>query len=189
MEMNRKLTEIILVLSFLVSAAIAPAQEKTALKDCMDFLHGKFGVNFIYDSSLDIDRPYAGERIDSIGNLDAALERLLEGTDISYDINRRYVVLTSKKKHRRNYEVFNEEEVLDTLAESRISATVDRRRNATQTGLKKIDRKTLNRGFAVLSSPDVIKTLQTLPGVAEGGGNVFRTVCTRGNRARQSFPA
>ena len=42
------------------------------------------------------------------------------------------------------------------------------KRNSTQTGLKRIDNKDLNSGFAFLSTPDVIKTLQLMPGVSSG---------------------
>ena len=54
------------------------------------------------------------------------------------------------------------------MTASRITSYIDRDLNTTQTGLTKIDGKAFNRGFAVLSSPDVIKTLQVLPGVAAG---------------------
>ena len=62
-----------------------------------------------------------------------------------------------------------ETERKDTLTASRV--TTDRRRfgdAASQTGLKRIDAEEFNRGYALFGSPDVIKTLQTLPGVAAG---------------------
>jgi len=40
--------------------------------------------------------------------------------------------------------------------------------NTTQTGLISLDGNRLNSGFALFSSPDVIKVLQNLPGVAPG---------------------
>lgn len=60
-------------------------------------------------------------------------------------------------------------ERIDTLA----AATVTDRmqeidHNSTQTGLQRLDASKINRGFALFNSPDVIKTLQTLPGVAAG---------------------
>lgn len=59
-------------------------------------------------------------------------------------------------------------EIRDTLKEARVTAEVDRNANATQTGLQKIDGSGLNRGFAFLGTPDLVKTLQMLPGVASG---------------------
>ena len=59
-------------------------------------------------------------------------------------------------------------ELQDTLTAARVSA--DRLRTAmrTQTGLVRLGSEELNRGFAVFSTPDLIKTLQLLPGVASG---------------------
>ena len=57
----------------------------------------------------------------------------------------------------------------DTLREARIIADrVRRDRAATQTGLQKLDGSMLQRGFAIFNTPDIIKTLQMMPGVAGG---------------------
>ena len=60
------------------------------------------------------------------------------------------------------------QELRDTLDASRISAIKEKMRNTTQTGLMHIESKQLNSGVAVFGSPDVIKKLQMLPGVAAG---------------------
>ena len=70
-------------------------------------------------------------------------------------------------KKAKDYTVMVEER-RDTLEESIVTALIDQKRNATQTGLKRIDSKDLNSGFALFSTPDVIKTLQMLPGVSSG---------------------
>ena len=59
-------------------------------------------------------------------------------------------------------------ELQDTLTAARVSA--DRLRTAmrTQTGLTRLDADDFRSGFAVFSTPDLIKTLQLLPGVASG---------------------
>jgi len=59
-------------------------------------------------------------------------------------------------------------ELQDTLTAAHVSA--DRLRTAmrTQTGLVRLGGEDLNKGFAVFSTPDLIKTLQLLPGVASG---------------------
>lgn len=56
----------------------------------------------------------------------------------------------------------------DTLDAARV--TIDRLGIAlrTQTGLARLDSKVFNSGFALFSSPDIIKTIQRLPGVASG---------------------
>ena len=60
------------------------------------------------------------------------------------------------------------QELADTLDASRISALREKTRNTTQTGLVHIDSKQLTSGIAVFGSPDIIKKLQMLPGVAAG---------------------
>lgn len=57
---------------------------------------------------------------------------------------------------------------VDTLASAVVTADSGIDRNSTQTGLSVVDGSRLSGGFAVFSSPDVIKTLQNLPGVASG---------------------
>ena len=60
------------------------------------------------------------------------------------------------------------QELRDTLEASRVSAIREKMRNTTQTGLMHIEAKQLNSGVAVFGTPDVIKKLQMLPGVAAG---------------------
>lgn len=56
----------------------------------------------------------------------------------------------------------------EMLEEAVVTSFVEAAQNSTQTGLARIDPKALNSGFAFMSSPDIIKTLQMLPGVASG---------------------
>ena len=56
----------------------------------------------------------------------------------------------------------------DSLEASRITAVREKMRNTTQTGLMRLDAKELKSGVSVFGSPDVIKKLQLLPGVAAG---------------------
>ena len=64
--------------------------------------------------------------------------------------------------------VLHAQELADTLDASRISALREKTRNTTQTGLMHIESKQLTSGIAVFGTPDVIKKLQLLPGVAAG---------------------
>ena len=60
-------------------------------------------------------------------------------------------------------------EMRDTLDAARVSTDARKREDvATQTSLTRIDGASIGRGFAFLGSPDVIKMLQQLPGVASG---------------------
>ncbi len=59
-------------------------------------------------------------------------------------------------------------EKVDTLRASRVTAEKRTREASTQTGLQRLDEKKINRGFALFNTPDIIKTLQMMPGVAAG---------------------
>lgn len=61
-----------------------------------------------------------------------------------------------------------EAELKDTLSASRVSADRLLTAKRTQTGLTRISGKDLNKGFAVFSTPDLIKTLHLLPGISSG---------------------
>ena len=160
--------------------AVAPAyaQQNRTLKSEMEVIHESLGVNFVYDSAIEINVPYSGKPMKDIikGNkkehsvlLEECLMTLFSGTNIEYEVMKKYVVLTQadKRKKPKDYTIFIEEQN-DSIPEAVITALVDSQRNETQTGLTRIDGKSLNRGFALLSSPDLIKSIQMLPGVSSG---------------------
>lgn len=166
-------------------SAVAPAlaQQSRTLRSEMKVIHESLGVNFVYDSAIEIDVPYSGKPMKDIlkgrqnsvmpdsdrASLELCLQTLFAGTGIEYEIMKKYIVLTQadKRKKPKDYTIFIEEQH-DTLNEAIITALTSKEINRTQTGMQKIDGKVFNRGFAVLSSPDVLKTLQQLPGVASG---------------------
>ena len=164
---------VLTLLTTIILAAFPPT-----LKSGMESLHEIYGVNFIYDSSIALDIPYKGKPMKDIaprnarGNqqsLETCLDALFSGSGIDYEIMKKYIVLTKagSKKKPKDYTIFIEEQH-DTINESVITAYTDRRRNATQTGLSKIDGNRFKRGYAVLGSPDLIKEIQSLPGVSGG---------------------
>ena len=148
---------------------------QTTLKDHLRSVHEAFGVNFVYDSSLDLDQiaGYAGNddlssrhsRIDR-ESLESCLASILDGTDIEWEIRKRYVVLTGKGR-KAGYTILIKSQV-DTLEESRITAYASDMERRSSTGLKRISSSDIDKGFAFMSSPDLIKTIQSLPGVASG---------------------
>lgn len=170
------LAAIIMMASPIADANATPArQEPATLKQQMELIHNHFGVNFVYDSAIDLDIPYTGKALNLKSSqkdeeaLAKALETIFKGTEIEYEIMKKYIVLTKagQKKKPRDYTIFIEEQK-DTLTESYITVHIDRQRNTTQTGLHTIDFRRFGKGFAALSSPDVIKEIQILPGVSGG---------------------
>lgn len=144
-------------------------KEVPTIKEHMQVIHEHYDVNFIYDSSIDMDIR-SGARIDPKKmSLEECLEAIFRNTGLEYEIQRKYVVITyvDKKRKPKDYTILIEEQH-DTLNESIITALLEKERNSTQTGFSKIDSKVFDRGFAVMSSPDVIKALQQLPGVSSG---------------------
>lgn len=59
-------------------------------------------------------------------------------------------------------------EQIDTLTAAVVHTDKVRHTARTQTSLERLDTRSLNRGFAVLGTPDLLKTLQSLPGVSSG---------------------
>ena len=64
------------------------------VRNQMEILHDIFGVNFVYDSSLDLDIPYRGESMKVLAgrsndreSLDACLKSLFKDTGISQNRN------------------------------------------------------------------------------------------------------
>mgnify|MGYP003302505045 FL=1 len=158
-------------------------QQPRTIRSEMEVIHEKFGVNFVFDSSIDLNIPYSGRPVADMisgkrstvtpdsdrSSLELCLETLFKGTDIEYEIMKKYIVLTQADKRRKpkDYTIFIEEQH-DTLSGSVITALIDPKRNSTQTGLKRIDSRTINSGFALFGTPDVVKTLQMMPGVSSG---------------------
>ena len=181
-HVQKILTAIILMTVVLTASAQTKPAEGATVRELMEVIHEIFGVNFVYDSSLDLDRIAGRAANDVISSrhsrldresLEVSLAALFKDTGIDYEIMKKYIVLTKagSKKKPKDYTIFIEEQH-DTIDESRITAFVGRQKNATQTGLTRLDGKKFQRGFYFMSSPDLVKTLQMLPGVS-GGSELF----------------
>ena len=196
-HVQKILTAIILMTVVLTASAQTKPAEGATVRELMEVIHEIFGVNFVYDSSLDLDRiagragndvlkktvtdvsssrhsTHSGHSRLDRESLEACLAALFKDTGIEYEIMKKYIVLTKagSKKKPKDYTIFIEEQ-RDTIDESRITAYIDRRMDATQTGLNRIDGSRFKKGFAFLGSPDLIKEIQTLSGVS--GGNELLT--------------
>ena len=165
----------------------ASAQQNRTLKSEMEVIHESLGVNFIYESSLEINMPYSGKPMRELlegrradaktsvmpdidhASLELCLQTLFDGTGIGYEIMKKYIVLTKSDGRRKpkDYTIFIEEQH-DTLDEALLTAYIDRRHQATQTGLSSIDGSRFTNGYAVLGSADFVKEIQFQTGVAGG---------------------
>ena len=163
----------LLITLILTFSDLAFAQGNTGhtptLRQEMEEIHEKFGVNFIFDSTLELDIPAPADvKVDNC-TLEQCLSDLFTETSIQWSVQKKYVVLVHKDKKRkpRDYTIFIEEQH-DTLNESVVTALASKTLNTTQTGFQKLDKIEFEKGYAMFSSPDVIKTIQQLPGVATG---------------------
>ena len=89
----RKLRQIFVTTSLLLVATGLWAQ--TTLREGMAALEQKYGVHFVYDAALPLEKR-AG-KVDE-ATLEQALESLFEGTDIRYEVNGNHVVLRKVRK-------------------------------------------------------------------------------------------
>ena len=114
--------------------AIAPAhaQLSRTLKSEMEVIHESLGVNFVYDSAIEINVPYSGKPMKDVikGNkkehsalLEECLQTLFAGTGIEYEVMKKYIVLTQadKRKKPKDYTIFIEEQN-DSIPEAIITA-------------------------------------------------------------------
>lgn len=158
-----------LLLTFLIALPLCSyAQERQQLKTVLDGLEERFDVHFIYDSSI-VNDFRDGVKVPRNGaSLEKSLSLILKGSGMTWVMEDKAHVVIRRTKVPVELET-EPEGMKDTLDASRITAEkYIRKLRARSTGLEKMDGNSFNRGFAVLSSPDVIKTLQTLPGVSSG---------------------
>ena len=152
-----------------------PQPRAVTLRDKVMQVRETYGVKFVYDSTIDLDLPYTGGPAGKGEGLEEALDRIFGGSGIEWRRRRGHIVLVHGEPRELRDSIGTvgpgnqAVERRDTITESRISTDRYRREvNRTQTGLEHIDGRRFNSGFAFFSSPDVIKTLQNLPGVASG---------------------
>ena len=77
----------------LISLSLSAIAQPRTIKSEMEKLHQTYGVNFVYDSSieLNISSPVKYDKITT--SLDQSLETLFAGTGIDYEIMKKYIVI------------------------------------------------------------------------------------------------
>ena len=167
-----KLTDLTRTLSTIITVLFlglpAHAQEKDRIRDILEEFEERFEVHFIYDSGLDEVFRQRRTVPESGLSLERSMDHILQGTGLEWTTEDRKHIVISRPKAA--VEINAEPEGMkDTLSASKVTSDrYIRKLKARSTGLEKMDSEAFYKGFAVLSSPDVIKTLQTLPGVSSG---------------------
>lgn len=158
---------LILVLALFLAV---PAMAQMSIKDGMARISERYGVNFVFDTSLPVNARYRGKGLTK-GKLEDNLESLFRGSGIVWERHKKFIVLTAESREVPVELPPVPVEIsfqMDTIMASMVTDRIDRDLNSTQTGLTRLDGKELNRGFALFSTPDLVKTLQLLPGVTAG---------------------
>ena len=83
----------VVTLAFLFVGAVRWAQ--TSLRDGMAVLEKKYGIHFVYDASLPLERRLGQPNGTT---LEEALAHLFEGSDIRYEIKGKHVILKKNRK-------------------------------------------------------------------------------------------
>lgn len=146
----------------------AQSYNRKSIKEQIEEICKIYDVRFIYDSELETRFCADCQPLPRKMSLEKALDNTFSGTGVEWSIQRNGYIVLSLPKVAVVVEI-EPEEMKDTLDASKI--TSDKyiyKLRSRSTGLEKIDGSSFNKGFAVLSSPDVIKTLQTLPGISSG---------------------
>jgi hypothetical protein len=148
----------------------------------MEYLQNTKGANFIYDANINLKEQYRGPSLSNMP-LKKALKQLFNKSNITYEFEGRYILLHDKnkkakeKKSKKEKKTTNEtkaEHHADNVDEDETLDEVVVEGNklspllATQTGKRTLQQKDIKTEFSLLSSPDLVKTLQRMSGVAEG---------------------
>lgn len=89
----QKKRKTVVTLAFLFVGAVLWAQ--TSLRDGMAVLEKKYGIHFVYDASLPLERRLGQPNGTT---LEEALAHLFEGSDIRYEIKGKHVILKKNRK-------------------------------------------------------------------------------------------
>lgn len=227
----KRLILISMLLGLLSSGLRAESSHSgVTVRQQMENIRQKYGVRFVYDSSVRLNMPYSGKTAGT-SDLDSSLRELFSGTGLKWERNGNYVVIIPVKKYTLSGYVYEDNgetainaTVFDlgtksgtltnehghyslTLPEGRhsvrfssfgcgekveeiylrgnmtqdvtlsptneleevvVTADLNSPLSTTQTGKISLTAKDLNREYALMSSPDVVKIIQNLSGVAAG---------------------
>ena len=94
---------IMMAVSGLEARTMKVSYEPVTIRTRMQEIHDYYGVNFVYDSTLDLNFPSDGRKLTlRQDQLETCLAELFQGTGISYHINRKYIVLTYADSRNRS---------------------------------------------------------------------------------------
>ena len=254
--MSRLLVTLLLALCCQQLPLAGQTQAGKSIKEQLEVIRQEHAVKFVYDASLKLDMPYAGEQLQGL-SLKRSLKRLFHSTGIRWSIQpNKYVLLTRvrqeapksctlsgyvydrqgetvinatvwdltsgtgtltnehgffsltlpKGTHRVRFSCIGKGERLEELALERdlsmevqlddscqlleevvVTADLNSPDLITQTGKRTLTARDLCTEFSLFSSPDVVKSLQGLAGVATGTELISGLYVHGGNNDQNLF--
>ena len=191
---KEKFIAVMLTVLVLLSEPLLSQTHSTYISE-MRVLRDKFAITFVYESSLPLDVPCISVR--SNISLARSIRELFEGSGIGYEIRGNTIILhKTDETPRLSYEP--SVQMYDTLRPSRIESIrrytlraahiVSDRVTMRDAGTRIVALPALRSMVAATGEADVIKYVQTLPGVSTGaegssaiyvrGGNIGSNLTT-----------
>ena len=100
MKLKDLLRAVVYVTMMTLPCQRASAQAESSLRQQMEIVKNEHHVNFVYDASLNLDRPHRGGAVGGV-QLKEALRRLFGGTDIEWSVKGAYVMLKTQTNATR----------------------------------------------------------------------------------------
>ena len=161
------------LLIFLLPAYTLSAQGGASYRQMMAEISNRYDKSFVYESGLPLDQPYHGPAL-SGANLQRDLRLLFRDSGLTWTQAGHYIVLRVRRKAAGPPDASLTGPfriIYDTLSPSRIVTVPDspaRPAERAPGDLARIEARDLSAALAFLGSPDLLRTLRALPGVAEG---------------------
>ena len=159
------------LLILLLPAFSLSAQNGASYRRMMAEISNRYDKSFVYESGLPLDQPYHGPALSGV-NLQRDLRLLFRGSGLAWTQNGHYIVLRLRRRAAGPPDASLDGPfriVYDTISPSRIAShPQERPMPRAELGLTRVSGADIGRSFALLGSPDVLRTLRSQPGVAEG---------------------
>jgi len=175
-----------LILLLLAVAISFPAIAQKTVKEGLYQLEQRYGVHFVFDSTLPLDSAYNGKALDSRG-FRTNLRRLLQGTGLDFEIRKRQVVLkrapSAVRISSEQMASLSEVQLLDS---AKVVDWKEQMMEMPAPGSIGLSRLAVLKAPVLFGEKDVLKTLQMLPGV-QAAAEGFSGISVRGGYADENL--
>lgn len=150
----------------LLTAVSQMGHAQTTLRQQIVKVQEMYHVHFVYDADLNMNIPYQGGEIRQTG-LKEALHSLFDGHGLRYKKRGNNIVIKALTE-RRGKDATPHAEDVDSLSEIIVTGNADSPIFTTQTGRRTLSADDIKTEFATLSSPDLVKSMHKISGIAQG---------------------